>query len=187
MSYAVQRTIGKDYLLKNYGLLGLGAMRGAHPHDRVLKNYPLLGVGQDEEVSSDGAGGCASADSVMVNGVCRDKSVLCGPGTQWVDADKGCVPLTKYMSAAQIAAAVKAGVDLTGGGAVPLVPQQQVITKAAPRVSPAGPTAPTKPMVASFFSGPAAPWVMGAVALGIVGLAYASHKKASHRGQHASR
>jgi hypothetical protein len=178
MSYAVQRTIGKDYLLRNYGLLGLGAMRGAHPHDRVLRNYPLLGFGQED----------CGADSVWVQsadggaGACRDKSVLCGPGTQWVDADNGCVPLTKYMSAAQIAAAVAAGVNLTGGAAAP---QQQVITKAAPRPSPAAPAGPVK--VASFFNGPAVPWVMGAVALGIVGLAYAGHKKASHRGQHASR
>jgi hypothetical protein len=166
MSYAIQKRANQhisDYVVKNYGLLGLG-------HDTRLRNYPLLGFGAD-----------CGPDSVMVtdadgNGVCRDKSVMCGPGTQWVDQDNGCVPLTKYMSQAQIAAAVKAGVDLTGGGP----PPQIVVAKApvaAPRTVAPSAAAPSK--LASMFSGANAPWIIGGAAVVLVGLAVASKKKSS--------
>jgi hypothetical protein len=168
MSYAIQKRANQsinDYVIKNYGLLGLG-------QDVRLRNYPLLGLGDD-----------CGADSVLVTdadgvGHCRDKSVMCGPGTQWVDQDGGCVPLTKYMSAAQIAAAVKAGVDLTGGGPPPQIVVAKAPSAPKPMVPSSSAASPSK--LASMFSGPNAPWIIGGIAVAVLGLAAVSRKKPSH-------
>jgi len=114
-------------------------------------------------------------DSILVNGQCRDKSVMCGPGTQWVDSDKACVPITKYMSQAQIAAAVKANVPAvllaTTGSAAP----RPVAVAARP--APATTTAAKKGLLAGIFGGPNAPWIIGGLAVGAVGLAVLSKGK----------
>lgn len=91
---------------------------------------------------------------------CVDKSTMCGPGTQWVDADNACVPLQKYMSQAQIAAATRAGVL---PGTTPSRPAYR-----APAV-PAGPT-PSKY---------ASAWVIGGIAVaGVVFAAALASKQA---------
>jgi hypothetical protein len=108
-------------------------------------------------------------DSIDVGGVCKDQSTMCGPGTQWVDADKACVALTKYMSSAQIAAAVKAGVDLTGKGAG----AQQVPIRTATVTPPS--LAPKKSLMSIF--GPNTPYIIGGIAAGGLVLALLAKKK----------
>lgn len=100
---------------------------------------------------------CNSKDDIMVGDRCKDKSTLCGPGTQWVDKDQACVPLTKYMSPEQIKAATKAGVDLTGKGGQVIVATPIKIT--AP--------APPKSSLASLFGGANGVWLVGGAAVGI--------------------
>jgi hypothetical protein len=148
-------------------------------------SYAIAGVGDDEGGGSpcppganwvDGQGCvCTSSDSVMINGQCRDKSVLCGPGTQWVDADKACVPLTKYMAPSQIAAAIQAGINLTGGG-----PQPAAAVATRPAVVPAAAPSPFATL-ASVLTGPSAPWVIGGLAVGVLGLALLSKSSPSRR------
>lgn len=99
---------------------------------------------------------CNSSDNIMVGGVCKDKSTMCGPGTQWVDADQACVALTKYMSQAQIDAAKKAGVDLTGKGTV-------IVTAPIKITAPA----PPKSTLASLFGGANGMWLVGGAAVGL--------------------
>jgi len=94
----------------------------------------------------------------MMNGRCKDKSTLCGTGTQWVDKDQACVPLTKYMSTEQIKAATKAGIDLTGKGAPVVIVTTPVRVTASP---------PPKSMFASLFGGANAMWLIGGAAVGI--------------------
>ena len=55
---------------------------------------------------------------------------MCGTGTQWVDADNACVPITKYMSPAQISAAQKAGVPavIAATGPAPKPPSSVATT-----------------------------------------------------------
>jgi hypothetical protein len=122
-------------------------------------------------------------DSILVNGQCRDRSVMCGPGTQWVEADKACVPITKYMSPAQIAAAVKANVPAvliaTTGSATPrpaAVATRPPATVAAPA---------KKGLLAGMFSGPNAPWIIGGLAVGALGLAVLSRGRSEQHQRRA--
>lgn len=98
---------------------------------------------------------CNSKDDVMIGGKCKDKSTLCGAGTQWVDKDQACVPLTKYMSPEQIKAAQKAGIDLTGKGG-------QVITTTPVVVT----SSPPKSTLASLFGGQNGLFLFGGIAVG---------------------
>jgi len=124
----------------------------------------FLGLGEEESdcpVAShydEGSGSCVcnSRDDLMVGGRCKDKSTLCGAGTQWVDKDQACVPLTKYMSPEQIKAATKAGIDLTGKGT-------PVITATPITVT----SSPPKSTLASLFGGANGMWLIGGAAVGI--------------------
>jgi hypothetical protein len=133
-----------------------------------------MGFGEDEcpagQHLDDGSQTCVcnSKDDIMVSGRCKDKSTLCGAGTQWVDQDQACVPLTKYMSPAQIEAAKRAGIDLTGKGATAPVATTSSVPAPAP-----------KSMLASLFGGSNGMFLVGGAVVGLSLLALMSKRSES--------
>lgn len=121
-------------------------------------------AGQQMDDSS-GTCVCKSKDDVMIGGKCKDKSTLCGAGTQWVDKDQACVPLTKYMSPAQIEAAKRAGVDLTGKGGQVITATPVVIT-----------SSPPKSTLASLFGGSNGLFLVGGAAVGLALLSFMKNR-----------
>lgn len=138
------------------------------------------GLGQDEDAESCPVAAhwddalntcvCNSRDDIMVGGRCKDKSTLCGPGTQWVDKDQACVPLTKYMSPQQIEAAKRAGIDLTGKGGAVITTTPVVVT-----------SSPPKSTLASLFGGANGMWLVGGAAVGLSILALMNRSGSNYR------